>query len=161
MLILIKICELGLHILLHVINAIMHSPRSRLAWPCRSRFYLSSITLNFHHHSIINHSLGCTNFLFFIPLNPSITTQVSDEIRMWKPLFKPMNNRMLNNQTHIYLQPFPNSIYECSPTLHDYTEIGYRLKLSTNKIVLYLGYLLHGLPWKTFEPSINVSFPRY
>ena len=72
MLILIKIYELGLHILLHVINAIMHSPRSRLAWPRRSRFYLSSITLNFHHHRIINHSFRCTNLFFLFHLTPAL-----------------------------------------------------------------------------------------
>ena len=131
----------------------MHSPSSRLAWPRRSRYYLSSITLNFHHHSIINYSLKCTNLLFFIPFNPSIATQLCNKMRMRKPLntlFKTMNNRVLNNQTHIYLHSFQNSINKCSSTLHDCTHIGCGLKLGTNEIMPYLGDLLHGLPWKTF-----------
>ena len=54
MLILIKIYKLGLQILLHIINAIVSSPKSRLAWRYRSRNYLIILTLNLDNHSIIN-----------------------------------------------------------------------------------------------------------
>ena len=76
-------------------------------------------------------------------------------------LLKSMNDGVLDDQAHIYLQPFLNSINECNPTLHDCSNIGCGLKLGKNKRVPYFGDFLHGVPWKAFEPSISVSFPSY
>ena len=126
MLILVDVGELGLHQLLHMMKTFIHRPRSRLTWPCRPSFSFHTITLNFHHHRIINDTFRCTNFLFFIPLNPSILAQFCNEMWMWKPLnalVETMYNRVLNYQPHINFHAFHNSIHKCSPTFHDGTDI--------------------------------------